>query len=321
MTGAVLLTYRPLAERDTAARICSPLAARFGRQSLVFVPHLRPERFADFRAVVALVGQGENAQKLGPWLADLRAAVQGGVPVVLVVVDGAVRPSAQLWPDDPHGPVISISTADLDRDVEPLIVTLSPFMSGEARPDAARVSRSAAGSAARDLPDPDPSKAPSEEDLFAIPDAAAAKGLDEADLESLAHSRFAPPPALPDGLGRLAGANEEEDGGARARPLPQTPIPAFRPSPSLVRPVPSARMPGAAPFPPSIRPSEPEFASPPKAVSDFLNAQLRLGPDPIETSGSRLRVWLGSAFALALVLGAAALAYVFRSEIDGLFGP
>ena len=183
VTG-VLLTYRPLAEREAAALVGARLAACFGRGSVVFVPHLRPERFADFRTVVALLGRNDNPSELGRWLSELRAAVQGGVPVVLVLLDGAARPSAQHWPDDRNASVIPMSTADLDRDVERVIAILAPFVGAEEPPVSARPGGRADTTAAPDLFDGTAGRT-DRSDQGRVGDldvAAVDRGFDDADL-------------------------------------------------------------------------------------------------------------------------------------------
>ncbi len=343
MTG-LLLTYRPLAEREAAALVGARLAACFGRGSVVFVPHLRPERFADFRTVVALLGRNDNPSELGRWLSELRAAVQGGVPVVLVLLDGAARPSAQHWPDDRNASVIPMSTADLDRDVERVIAILAPFVGAEEPPVSARPGGRADTTAAPDLFDGTAGTDRSDQGRVGDLDVAAVdRGFDDADLESLAQSRFARPSGRSDGLGRQAQADEEgvapprpwpiPGGASQTAPSPPDPAtPASAPtaepprpasasgSPPLARPPAAARMPGSGPWPASIRPSDRGYPPQPQAASGILTSQPRplFDPRPAEASRPRGRVWLGAA--LGLVVAVAALAYALRGEIAALIG-
>ncbi len=129
MSGAVLVTYRPLGERDAAARIGATLAAHFGARRIVFVPRLRPERFQATGAIVALLARGDNTPEFNRWLSDLRVASQAGVPVALVLMDGAAQPPAQLWPSDSENAVVlPLSTPGFDRDVAQLIAILAPLV-------------------------------------------------------------------------------------------------------------------------------------------------------------------------------------------------
>jgi hypothetical protein len=345
VTGAVLLTYRPLAERDAAALVGARLAASFGRANVVFASRLRPDRFADFRTVVALLGRNDNASELGRWLSELRAAVQGGVPVALVLINGVARPPAQHWPDDENASVIAISTADLDRDIASVIAILTPFVGSEDASEATRPSRRADATAPSDVPDGAAATGVSDqgrsEDLEA---ATAERGFDDADLEALAQSRFARPSSQMDGLGRQA--TEEEEGVTPSRlawPIldvtsgtapspPVTPTPASAPiaeppqsasasgSLSLARPPAAMRMPGAGPWPKSIRPSDRGFPPPPQAAAGVAASQPRrlIDPRPAEASRSRGRAWLGGA--LGLAVAAVALAYALRHEIAALLG-
>ncbi len=338
--GAVLLTYRPLAERDAAAEVGARLAARFGGRRLVFASHLRPERFAANRALVALLGRGDNTAEVNRWLSDLRGAVQAGVPVALVLVDGAAQPPAQNLPNDPNAAnavVVALSTADFDRDVAKLIAILTPLvgaddadwvaepapstgaraMSIEEPSVAARAGRSA-GEAAASFGDPDLPEMLDDEP----PDL----GPNDAELESLAQNRFAPRIAPPAGATALESAPSPP-------PPPPAVAPAAEPSrsasdraapwtPPLMRPPAAARMPDSAPWPAAILPTNRGFATAPIAASSLAAPQPRSPPDPRPTEGSRSRsgVW-GAALGLAVVVAGVGFAYVFRNEIAALIDP
>jgi hypothetical protein len=342
MNGSVLLTYRPLAERDAAAQIGARLAARFGERRIVFVSRLRPERFAASRAVVALLARGDNTPEFNRWLSDLRVAVQAGVPVALVLMDGAAQPPAQVWPDDPaivNAAVISLSTFDLDRGVDRLMAILAPLVGADPAdriPEPTSTSieeRNAGRNAGETTTSDEPGTDLRDSDLPEILDDDPAEP-DYAELESLAQNKFAPRPAPSAPVAALEPPPSpprppQPPSGPAAEPArpasdraPASGLQAVSWAPPPMRPLAAARMPDSAPWPAAIRPTDRGFATMPLSAASVAAPQpgSAADPHPIEGSRSRGGVWLATLGVVVVVAGVA-LAYVFRNEIAALIDP
>ncbi len=359
MTGAVLLTYFPLSERDVAARMGARLARRFGAGRIVFVSRLRPERFAASQAIVAMLGRGENPRELDRWLSELRVAVKVGVPVAMVLLDNAAQPPAELWPNDPavaNAAMLGLSIADFDRDAERLIGLLAPHVSADAvnriaeppsptavraKPNLRKREASSGQPSSRDpIAGSDFSVEPQERRLIDpflpdIPDAEAALlQPSDSELDSLSQGKF-PPRQVPSAREGTVEPTPSESGPS---PIPTISAPAAeRPpggermiaaspqtalwAPPLARPPAAARLPDSTPFPAAIRPlSERGFPTAPLSPVATSQNHARANPQQAAPTRSR-RAVRAAALGLMIVVAGAGIAYAFRTEIAAMIDP
>jgi hypothetical protein len=159
-------------------------------------------------------------------------------------------------------------------------------------------------------------------------------GPNDAELESLAHNKFAPRPAASARATTLDSAPSSQPptppAAAPAAELPRSvsersPTPALQAgswTPPPMRPLAAARMPDATPWPTAIRPTDRGFATAPLSASSVAASQPRLPPDPSPTAAARSRsgVW-GAALGVVIIVAGVALAYTFRNEIAALIDP